>query len=237
MQQFGTHFLPPSKEGWFIPARIRCPTLSENLEIGLQNVLEELAPSMELPNVRVTSVNAEWQGFSPNTIKRKDLSDEDNFRILSETVKTGPVILSFHGGSYIRGNPTMERPATLKLAKKCGARILAVDYRLAPQYPFPAGLVDAVVAYLYLLHPPADALHGPIDPSRIVILGDSAGVTANHSSGFATFGEISLMRIGRISDGVNDAPSSVGSISFTGWYRDHLTMVGLYLFLPFCDGR
>lgn len=48
-------------------------------------------------------------------------------------------------------------------------------YRLAPQNPFPAALVDALVSYLYLLHPPSGSLHIPYTPSQIFIGGDSAG--------------------------------------------------------------
>ncbi|RPB11035.1 alpha/beta-hydrolase [Morchella conica CCBAS932] len=48
-------------------------------------------------------------------------------------------------------------------------------YRLAPQNPFPAALLDALTAYLYLLHPPPGALHKPIPASKIIISGDSAG--------------------------------------------------------------
>lgn len=48
-------------------------------------------------------------------------------------------------------------------------------YRLAPQNPFPAALLDVFAAYLYLLYPPAGALHAPIPASRIAIAGDSAG--------------------------------------------------------------
>lgn len=48
-------------------------------------------------------------------------------------------------------------------------------YRLAPQNPFPAALLDALTAYLYLLHPPPGALHKPIPASKIIIAGDSAG--------------------------------------------------------------
>ncbi|KAF9563281.1 hypothetical protein EC968_004894 [Mortierella alpina] len=50
-----------------------------------------------------------------------------------------------------------------------------IDYRLAPDSPFPAALQDAMAAYLYLLHPPADSGASPVDPMDIVIMGDSAG--------------------------------------------------------------
>jgi hypothetical protein len=54
-------------------------------------------------------------------------------------------------------------------------RAFAVNYRKAPQYPFPCALQDALAAYLYLLYPPPEAKHKAIDPSQIIIAGDSAG--------------------------------------------------------------
>lgn len=53
--------------------------------------------------------------------------------------------------------------------------MLSVRYRLAPQNPFPAALVDALTAYLSLIHPPPGALHDPVPANKIVIAGDSAG--------------------------------------------------------------
>ncbi|KAG8679507.1 hypothetical protein FRC08_016942, partial [Ceratobasidium sp. 394] len=50
-----------------------------------------------------------------------------------------------------------------------------VNYRLAPQYPFPCGLHDCLAAYLYLIRPPPGAKHLPVPPSMVIIAGDSAG--------------------------------------------------------------
>ena len=55
------------------------------------------------------------------------------------------------------------------------SHVLAVDYRLAPDSPFPAAIHDALAAYLYLIDPPADSGVAPVDPKNIVIMGDSAG--------------------------------------------------------------
>ena len=58
-------------------------------------------------------------------------------------------------------------------ARKFNARAFAPSYRLAPQYPFPCGIQDALAAYLYLIKPPRG--REAIRPDRIVISGDSAG--------------------------------------------------------------
>ncbi|RUO96606.1 hypothetical protein BC936DRAFT_141752 [Jimgerdemannia flammicorona] len=64
---------------------------------------------------------------------------------------------------------------TWRISKYGKARTFAINYRLAPQHPFPAAVEDALAAYLYLLEPPADAGFRPVDPKHIVIAGDSAG--------------------------------------------------------------
>lgn len=92
------------------------------------------------------------------------------------TASNQRTLLYFHGGAYFLGTYKLYRPLLGKLALKSGgARVLAVDYRLAPQHPFPAGLEDALAAYLYLLSPPGDAPFDPVPASQIVISGDSAG--------------------------------------------------------------
>lgn len=54
---------------------------------------------------------------------------------------------------------------------------MTVGYRLAPQHPFPAALLDILIAYLSLLYPPGDSYHEPINPSNVVFAGDSAGAS------------------------------------------------------------
>ncbi|MCU0924360.1 MAG: alpha/beta hydrolase, partial [Burkholderiaceae bacterium] len=76
--------------------------------------------------------------------------------------------LYLHGGGYLSGSPVTHRAITGHLASRCGARVFAADYRLAPEHPFPAGLDDAVAAYRGLL------AEGVL-PGGLVIAGDSAG--------------------------------------------------------------
>lgn len=79
-----------------------------------------------------------------------------------------PTIFYLHGGGYYFCTPQTHRPLTLALARKAGMPAFSLDYRLAPEHPFPAALDDAVDAYAALL-----ALG--ISPGHIVIAGDSAG--------------------------------------------------------------
>jgi monoterpene epsilon-lactone hydrolase len=81
---------------------------------------------------------------------------------------TAPVLLYFHGGGYIAGSPRTHRMLTAHLARIIPARVLSIDYRLAPEHPYPAAVVDAWAAYWWLL------AQG-IPPGQIVLAGDSAG--------------------------------------------------------------
>ena len=56
-------------------------------------------------------------------------------------------ILFCHGGGYLFGSPLAYRSFTTQLAKRAGARVFVLDYRLAPEHPFPAAAEDALAAY------------------------------------------------------------------------------------------
>ncbi|MDX2350449.1 MAG: alpha/beta hydrolase [Porticoccus sp.] len=80
----------------------------------------------------------------------------------------GKTMIYLHGGGYVMGSPTTHRSLVARLAKACGVRTLSVDYRLAPEHPFPAALEDALTAYQWMLD------QGVL-PKNIIIAGDSAG--------------------------------------------------------------
>ncbi len=84
-------------------------------------------------------------------------------------------LLYIHGGAYFWGSINSHRYVIWRLARKMGGRAFSINYRLAPQYPFPCGLADALAAYLYLIRPPPGAKHRPVDPAKITLAGDSAG--------------------------------------------------------------
>ncbi|CAD6901007.1 unnamed protein product [Tilletia controversa] len=85
------------------------------------------------------------------------------------------VMLYIHGGAYYWGSINTHRHQIIRFARKFGGRALAVNYRKAPDYPWPAPLQDCLAAYMYLIRPPPGASHPPIDPKKLVIAGDSAG--------------------------------------------------------------
>jgi acetyl esterase/lipase len=77
-------------------------------------------------------------------------------------------ILYLHGGGYTMGSIATHRALVARLSGASGMRALAVDYRLAPEHPFPAAVEDATAAYRWLVA-------SGVSPERIAIGGDSAG--------------------------------------------------------------
>ncbi|RPH80503.1 MAG: alpha/beta hydrolase, partial [Candidatus Rokuibacteriota bacterium] len=82
--------------------------------------------------------------------------------------RTDAAVLYLHGGGYVIGSPRSHRHLAAAIARAAGTPSLLVDYRLAPEHPFPAALDDALAAYEWLL------ARG-IAPEQVVVAGDSAG--------------------------------------------------------------
>lgn len=88
--------------------------------------------------------------------------------IVPEGVTTQRVILCLHGGTFFAGSINTHRSLAANIATAAKVRALLIDYRLAPEHPFPAGPEDALAAYQWLLEQ-------GIPPNYITIMGDSAG--------------------------------------------------------------
>jgi acetyl esterase/lipase len=78
------------------------------------------------------------------------------------------VVLYFHGGVYVMSDAFLAAGLASQVGKRTQAKVISVDYRLAPEHPYPAAVEDALVAYEALLH-------NGIAPSEIVFSGESAG--------------------------------------------------------------
>lgn len=85
-----------------------------------------------------------------------------------QRVRDDTVILYAHGGAFLIGSPATHRGLTTRLARSAKASLYSLDYRLAPEHPYPAALQDARSAYEFLLSETTS-------DRRIVLAGDSAG--------------------------------------------------------------
>jgi monoterpene epsilon-lactone hydrolase len=81
---------------------------------------------------------------------------------------TRRVVVYFHGGVYVLGGAVQAAGLASEVGRRAGARVVSVDYRLAPEHPYPAAADDALAVYQALLG-------GGADPSDVVFAGESAG--------------------------------------------------------------
>src|SRR5271167_669962 len=120
----------------------------EQRRAGMERISERVPDGVICEKVNAGGVNAEWIAAPGATADR--------------------VILYLHGGGYVIGSIKTHRAMISRIARASNARALAIDYRLAPEHPFPAAVEDTITAYRWLL------AQG-YKPSKIVVAGDSAG--------------------------------------------------------------
>ena len=150
----------------------------------LRNMFEKMAAirmeqnplpaDLQVVKVDADGVPAEWQ-IVPGAVEDR-------------------VMLYFHGGGWVLGSACDYRPLTVVLGKGTKMRVLSVNYRLAPEHPYPAALRDCTMAYQWLLRQ-------GFKPSNIVIAGDSAG------------GNLTLTTILNLRD--NGIPLPKGAVCFS----------------------
>jgi len=83
-----------------------------------------------------------------------------------------PALVWMHGGGYVQGLPEMDEPPCIEYVRKAGIAVVSVDYRYAPEYPFPTGLEDAYTALKWIV---SNARGIGVDSSRLAVGGESAG--------------------------------------------------------------
>ena len=138
---------------------------------------------------RRSAFTATWREAGPADVAVEDRvaqgrNGEIPLRLYrSETTGGGerPAIICLHGGGFVFGGIESYDPQARRWAESTGAVVVNVDYRLAPQHPFPAGAFDVLDAYDWIV---SNATELGIDPTRIAAGGDSAG--ANLTMALAT---------------------------------------------------
>jgi acetyl esterase/lipase len=178
MQNFSLAGFPITKKMWITPVALK-PPKEDDIRQALFKAIEGLKrpgeASMGYSEPDLVPVEAEWTGYCSQGHSKKGMSAEQKYAGMMYEVTSAVTILYFHGGAYYLMDPATHRPTTTKLAKYSRGRCLSIRYRLAPQNPFPAQLLDALVAYLNILYPPPGSLHAAILPSQVVFAGDSSG--------------------------------------------------------------
>jgi acetyl esterase/lipase len=142
---------------------------------ALQMVIEIMRSRPQPGDVSIEEQRANMNAGSGQFPLEPDVKCEpvDADGVPAEFVSTpesdeGRVIYYLHGGGYVFGSIVSHRELASRLARAARARVLLIDYRLAPENPFPAAVEDSVTGYRWLLSQ-------GIKPGKVVIAGESAG--------------------------------------------------------------
>jgi epsilon-lactone hydrolase len=100
--------------------------------------------------------------------ERVDASGVPAEWISAPSADASRAVLYLHGGGYVLGSITSHRELASRISRASGSRVLVIDYRLAPENPFPAAVEDATAAYRWMLQQ-------GVAPKNAAIAGDSAG--------------------------------------------------------------
>lgn len=170
----------PGIKGKMWVSKVIMPAPSEDAarELLFQTIDALNQENEEYSRPALVPVEAEWTGYNANAAENApepSISEANKYEYLMKEVTSDVTLLYFHGGAYYLMDPCTQRSAVSNYCKLTGGRVLSVRYRLAPQNPFPAALLDGLISYLSLLYPPTGALHKPVPASHIVLAGDSAG--------------------------------------------------------------
>jgi epsilon-lactone hydrolase len=102
------------------------------------------------------------------TVTAAALSGVPTAEITVDGIEPRHVVLYFHGGVYVMGDAALAAELASQVGRRTQAKVISVDYRLAPEHPYPAAVDDALAAYEALLH-------DGVAPADIILAGESAG--------------------------------------------------------------
>ena len=141
----------------------------------MQGLLQTIKELMATPPTGIDDFRQKFESFAGQFYVTKDVTTTAVNAggipaewIAAPGVANDRVILYLHGGGYVIGSINTHRELINRFSKAANARVLALNYRLAPEHPFPAAVEDATAAYRWLLSQ-------GIQPNRVVVAGDSAG--------------------------------------------------------------
>jgi len=146
--------------------------MSKEQKLALDGVLAQggLDLQADVPTLRASFNELMARVPAPDDVKRNPttIGRVSGIEVTAPGADADAVILYFHGGVYVIGTAIATVPLVADLARRTGARVITLDYRLAPEHPYPAALEDAQAAYRALLDQ-------GVNPGKIALAGESAG--------------------------------------------------------------
>ncbi|HXJ02232.1 MAG TPA: alpha/beta hydrolase [Micropepsaceae bacterium] len=152
-----------------------------------------------------------------------------------------PAIVYFHGGGFVLGDRDCYDGLCRALANESGSRVISVDYRLAPEHPFPAGVEDCFAATKWVEENAPDL---GVDPNRLAVAGDSAGgnlaavvclLAKENKTKPAIAFQLLIYPVTRVETGASTRPFGTGYLlenRTIDWFRDHYLPKGTDLSDP-----
>jgi len=137
------------------------PTVAES-RVQMQKLVDRL----DRKGPAIAQTNDMMIDGADGPVRARLYSDRPNSR------HPGPAMVFYHGGGFMQGDLESHHQTCRKFAKWWGGVIISVDYRLAPEHVFPAGVDDAIAAFRWVA---ANAATLNINPAQIGVCGDSAG--------------------------------------------------------------
>lgn len=135
-----------------------------------KQMFKRISPGSDIPTVRNSweELAARNKPVAGTRLRHATIAGVECDWLVPPGCEDAPVLYYLHGGAYVMGSSKTHRAMVSHIATRSGMRALLPNYRLAPEHRFPAGLEDCVIVYRQLLA-------NDIDPTQIVIAGDSAG--------------------------------------------------------------
>lgn len=145
------------------------------VDIGIDKLMETLRErgtpeglSLEERRARMEEIGDRFVVPPEAVVEAAEFGGRPAEWVYDKDADEGRVMLYVHGGGYVQGSLSTHRNMVYEIAKAFGGRVLNLDYRLAPEHPFPAAVDDTVAAWKQLLD-------GGLDPAKASFGGDSAG--------------------------------------------------------------
>jgi acetyl esterase len=180
-----SHTAPPSLDPAFLSQLLGSFPLPRSVA-EMRALLENFAVML---NAGAPDVGALHEGVTIREVEGRGVHADV---LVPEGPGPHPVLVYLHGGGWVSGSPRTHRKLGHRFAE-AGFLVVNVDYRLAPEHPFPAGLEDCVAAVRWAAR---EAVRFGGDPARLAIGGDSAGGNLSAATAISLARERSGPRIG-----------------------------------------